>query len=94
MNVTRDDVLRCAQLAHIGLHEDEIEPLCQALGRVLDRAQNLNQLNLDKIEPYTHGAAVVLPRRSDDAKTSLSQAEALANAPQISDGYFLVPKVM
>ena len=94
MTVTQDDVIHCAQLAHISLHKDELEPLRQAMASVLNHAQNINQLNLEDVEPYIHRAYIMLPRRSDEARPTLSQTEALANAPQTSDGYFLVPKIM
>jgi len=94
MEVTREDVLRCAQLTHLSLGEDEIEPMRQAMAQMLSHAQSLDQLDLEGVEPSTHGLDAALPRRADEPRPGLTQAEALANAPQTDQGYFLVPKVM
>jgi aspartyl-tRNA(Asn)/glutamyl-tRNA(Gln) amidotransferase subunit C len=94
MEVTREDVLRCAQLTHLSLEEAEIAPLAQAMTQILSRAQSLDQLDLEGVEPCTHGLDLPLPRRPDEPRPGLTQAQALANAPQSDQGYFLVPKVL
>jgi len=93
MEVTREDVLRCARLTHLSLGEEEIEPLREAMAQILSHAQSLDQLDLEGVEPATHGLDIALPRREDVARPGFTQAEALANAPQTDRGYFLVPKV-
>jgi aspartyl-tRNA(Asn)/glutamyl-tRNA(Gln) amidotransferase subunit C len=94
MEVTREDVLRCAQLTRLSLGEDEIEPLRQAMTQVLSHAQSLDSLDLEGVEPCTHGLDLPLPRRDDDPRPGFTQETALANAPATDQGYFLVPKVM
>jgi aspartyl-tRNA(Asn)/glutamyl-tRNA(Gln) amidotransferase subunit C len=94
MEVTREEVLRCAQLTHLSLAPEEIEPLRQAMTQVLSHAQSLDQLDLEDVEPCTRGLELPLPRRADESRPGLTQAQALANAPRADQGYFLVPKVM
>jgi len=94
MDVTRDDVLRCAQLACLSLQEEEIEPMRLAMSQLLSQAERLNELPLDDVEPMTHGLALSLPRREDVAVPWFSQEEALANAPEKAQGHFVVPKVL
>jgi len=94
MEVTREDVLRCARLAHLSLEEAEIEPLRRQMAEFLSHAQSLDLLDLEGVEPCTHGLELPLPRRDDEPRPGLTQAQALANAPQADQGYFLVPKVM
>jgi aspartyl-tRNA(Asn)/glutamyl-tRNA(Gln) amidotransferase subunit C len=94
MEVTRADVLRCAQLAHLNLEEAEIEPMRLAMTQMLSHAQSLDQLDLEGVEPSTHGMDLTLLRRPDEPAPGFTQEQALANAPQSSQGYFLVPKVM
>ncbi len=94
MEVTRDDVLRCAKLARLSLHEEEIEPLRRAMAQLLTRAEKLDALPLDDLEPMLHALDLPLPRREDEPVPSLSQEEALANAPVHSHGHFVVPKVL
>ena len=94
MEVTREDVLRCAQLTRLSLAEAEIEPLRQAMAEVLSHAQSLDSLDLEGVEPCTHGLELPLPRRLDEPRAGFTQDEALANAPRTDQGHFLVPKVM
>lgn len=94
MEITRDDVLHCAQLARLSLQEDEIEPLRQAMMQMLSRAEKLDALDLEGVEPLFHPLDLTLPRRADVVGTSFTQDQALANAPVKSHGHFVVPKVL
>ena len=94
MEVTREDVLRCAELTRLSLGEEEIEPLRRDMERLLSHAQSLDALSLEGVEPTTHPLDLPLPRREDVARESFTQAEALANAPQTEQGHFVVPKVL
>ncbi len=94
MEVTREDVLRCAALAHLKLAEEEIEPLRLAMARMLSHAASLDELPLDTVEPLFGLAGRILPRREDVPGGSFTQAEALASAPQQDRGHFVVPKVL
>lgn len=94
MQVTREDVLRCASQAHLNLREEEIEPLRRDMERLLSHAEKLNELDLAQVEPMTQHLVRVLPRRADVVGPSLSQAQALSNAPDQEQGHFKVPKVL
>jgi aspartyl-tRNA(Asn)/glutamyl-tRNA(Gln) amidotransferase subunit C len=94
MEVTREDVLRCAALAHLNLSDDEIEPMRDAMARLLTHAASLDELPLDQVEPMRAGLGHPLPRREDEPRDTFTQAEALANAPAQDRGYFVVPKVL
>lgn len=94
MDVTREDVLHCAQLAGLSLAEAEIEPLRRDMARLLSQAEKLGQLPLEGVEPTLHGLDLPLPRRADLDRPGLSQAQALANAPDAEQGHFRVPKVL
>jgi len=94
MDVTREDVLRCARLAHLSLSEDELEPMREAMARLLSHAASLDELPLEAIEPMLTGLERPLPRREDVPAASFSQEQALANAPAQDRGLFVVPKVL
>jgi aspartyl-tRNA(Asn)/glutamyl-tRNA(Gln) amidotransferase subunit C len=94
MEVTREDVLRCAKLADLSLGEDEIEPMRRDMEKLLNQAQKLDELDLGSVGATLHGYSTVLPRREDVPSHAFSQSEALANAPAQERGHFLVPKVL
>jgi len=92
MDVTREDVLRCAALAGLRLEEAEIEPMRDAMARMLDRARRLQALDLEAVAPMARALPLSLTRREDTPEPTLTQAQALANAPETEDGHFRVPK--
>ena len=94
MDVTREDVLRCARLAHLSLAEAEIEPMRQAMAEILTHAASLDELDLSNVDPMLPGQGQPLPRREDVPRDGLTQAQALANAPVQDRGHFVVPKVL
>jgi len=94
MEVTREDVLRCAALAHLSLREEEIEPMRLAMAQMLTHAASLDELPLDEVEPLLLGHGRPVPRREDEPREGFTQADALANAPAQDRGYFVVPKVL
>lgn len=94
MEVTREDVLRCARLTDLSLGEDEIEPLRRDMEKLLSHAESLNTLSLEGVEPTTHGPTISLLRREDFVRPGFSQGEALSNAPEQNRGYFQVPRVI
>lgn len=94
MEVSREDVLRCARLTNLRLEEDEIEPLREAMARMLERARSLDDFDLDSVDLAALDPATILPRRPDEPRPCLSLEEALGNAPATEAGKFKVPKVL
>jgi len=92
MDVTREDVLRCAALTRLSLKEEEIEPLRRDMAQLLSHAQSLDTLDLEGVEPASLDRP--LPRREDVPREGFTQAEALANAPRTDRGHFAVPRVL
>ncbi|HOD32088.1 MAG: Glutamyl-tRNA(Gln) amidotransferase subunit C [Acidobacteria bacterium ADurb.Bin340] len=94
MDVTRDDVLRCARLTGLNLQEAEIEPLRRDMERLLTHAQSLQELDLEGVPPLLHPHVQACPRRPDVVEPSLTQAQALADAPDQDRGCFRVPRAL
>ena len=94
MDVTREDVLRCAALAHLSLREEEVEPMRRAMARMLTHAASLDELPLDQVEPMLQALDRPLPRREDEPQEAFTRDQALANAPEQDRGHFVVPKVL
>lgn len=94
MLLTREQVEHVADLAKLGLSEEEIELYQEQLSAILEFAAILQSLDTDAIPP----TATVLPllgvMREDRPAASLSQEDALANAPSTTDGYFPVKAVL
>jgi aspartyl-tRNA(Asn)/glutamyl-tRNA(Gln) amidotransferase subunit C len=88
------DVKYVAHLARIALTPDEQEKFGAQLSNILGYIEKLNQLDVDKIEPTAHAMPLVNVFRPDEVRPSLSNDEALRNAPASANGLFMVPKIV
>jgi aspartyl-tRNA(Asn)/glutamyl-tRNA(Gln) amidotransferase subunit C len=95
VSLTRDDVLRIAELARLELTEDEVELFTRQLASILDYVEQIRELNTTGV-PATSQVIGQAIDREDVVGPQLSRDEALANAPDaaIEAGLFKVPRVM
>jgi aspartyl-tRNA(Asn)/glutamyl-tRNA(Gln) amidotransferase subunit C len=94
MRLTREQVLHIAELAKLGITEEETERFAQQLSAILDFAEVLNRLDTAAIPPT---AQVITQRnitRPDEVRPSLTPAEALANVPQREGDYVRVRAIL
>lgn len=94
MSLSREDVQRVAELARLGLSEDEITAMQESLSSILDHVEVLNELNTDAIAPTAQVIAMSNVYRADEVGESLAQDQIMDMAPDHRDGFFAVPAVM
>ena len=92
--ISTDQVAHVARLARIELTPDEIEHYTGHLGRVLERARELEDLDLADVPPLAHPYPLHNVFRDDVAGPAVDRDEVLAQAPAASDGQFEVPPVL
>jgi aspartyl-tRNA(Asn)/glutamyl-tRNA(Gln) amidotransferase subunit C len=84
-----------AHLARIALTDEEAERYQEQVGQILKYIDQLNEIDVEGIEPTAHAGAVFNVVRQDVATgTSLSQEAALGNAPAVAHNQFRMPKVV
>jgi aspartyl-tRNA(Asn)/glutamyl-tRNA(Gln) amidotransferase subunit C len=88
------DVQYVARLARIALTPAEEEKFAAQLSQVLGFIETLNQLDVSGIEPTAHAVPMVNVARPDEVRPSLTNEEALRNAPAQANGLFLAPKIV
>jgi aspartyl-tRNA(Asn)/glutamyl-tRNA(Gln) amidotransferase subunit C len=88
------DVKYVAHLARIALTPDEQEKFGAQLSNILGYIEKLNELDVNKIEPTAHAVPLVNVFRPDEVRPSLTNEEALRNAPASANGLFMVPKIV
>jgi aspartyl-tRNA(Asn)/glutamyl-tRNA(Gln) amidotransferase subunit C len=93
VTITREDVLHVAELARLGIPEDEVERVQEQLGAILEAVGKVSELDLADVEPTSHPLDLVNEWAEDEPRPSLPREEALANAPDPADGSFRVPAV-
>lgn len=94
MSAPHLDVRYVADLVRLKLTDDEIAELQPQLDHVLSYIEQLNEVNVDDIEPTAHASAVYNVFRADNPRDTFTQEQAIANAPHSGSGLFLVPKVV
>lgn len=94
MSITVKDVQHVAKLARLQLSPEEEATLTEQMNAILQYAEKLNELDTENVKPTTHVLQVSNVMREDVVKESLSQEEALLNAPDEEDGHFKVPAVL
>lgn len=94
MEIDRAAVDHVARLARLDLSEAERERMRGELSAILNHADKIQELDLDGVEPTAHALPLRNAMREDEVKESLTQEQALANAPQAEDDRFLVPQIV
>jgi aspartyl-tRNA(Asn)/glutamyl-tRNA(Gln) amidotransferase subunit C len=94
MPLDRNAVDHVARLARLDLSEDERSRMQTELSHILEHVERIQTLDLDGIEPTSHAIPLVNVMRPDEVKDSLTQAEALANAPDAAEGGFKVRRIL
>lgn len=100
MKITREDVLRVAELAHLGLSPDEVETYQKQLDSILSYVDKLNELDVSNVEPM---AQVLYASPGSDARPELREdvlqpcqvsGDVLTQATDSAKPFFRVPKVI
>lgn len=94
MAVTRKDVEKIAELAHLKFSNDEMEDFTTQMNEILSYMDKLNQLDTENVEPLSHPVEHQNVFREDLVKPSVTTDDALKNAPSSVDSHFKVPKVI
>ncbi|HUS32751.1 MAG TPA: Asp-tRNA(Asn)/Glu-tRNA(Gln) amidotransferase subunit GatC [Kofleriaceae bacterium] len=92
--MTRKEVEEIALLARLHLEPAELTSLEQELGAILEHFSTLASVDTTDVPPMTHAVPLDLRLRSDEVAPSLTQAEALANAPAKQGDVFVVPAII
>ena len=94
MPLERAAVDHVARLARLDLSDAERERMQAELTQILEHADKIQELELDNVEPTAHALPLRNVMRPDEVRPSLTQDRALANAPEVEDGRFKVPRII
>ena len=94
MAVTKKDVEYIAELAKLKFKDEELEKFTEQLNEILAYVEKLNELDTTNVEPLSHPVEGSNVFREDVVKPLLDREEELRNAPDRSELFFKVPKVV
>mgnify|MGYP006380102809 CR=1 FL=1 len=94
MSVDAATVKRVARLARIAVSDADVPVLQGELNAILAFVEQLDEVNVDGIEPMTSVTPMILKKRVDIVNDGEIANKVTANAPASDDNYFMVPKVI
>jgi aspartyl-tRNA(Asn)/glutamyl-tRNA(Gln) amidotransferase subunit C len=94
MSVDADTVRRIAHLARIAVADGEVENLRAELNAMLAFVEQLQEVNVEGVEPMTSVTPMAMKKRHDVVTAGEDAEAVLKNAPQSADNFYLVPKVV
>ena len=94
MSVDAVQVRHIAKLARIAMSDGEIDALVPELNNILGWIEQLNEVDVDGVEPLTGAAAMAMRMRDDVVTDGGIQEAVLSNAPDRAGAFYAVPKVV
>jgi len=94
MSIDKDTAARVAKLARIKVEDDALPELAQEFNAILGFIEELNEVDVEGVEPMTSVTPQRLKRHVDGVTDGNQQEAVLKNAPDAREGFFAVPKVV
>ena len=94
MSVDAATVRHIAKLARIAVSDAEVEALAPELNNILGWVEQLQEVDVEGVEPMTAVIPNKLRLRADVVSDGGKRDDVLANAPAAEHGFFAVPKVI
>ena len=94
MSITESEARKVAHLARIAVADEALPALAAELNGILQFMEQLNEVDVEGVEPMTGVERMRLKRREDVVTDGNMQEAILRNAPDAREGFFAVPKVV
>lgn len=94
MSVDHATVKRVARLARLKVNEEDVPRLAGELNSILGWIEQLNAVDVSKVEPLTSVVTMKMKMRDDVVTDGHYPGKITANAPAQEDSFFMVPKVV
>jgi aspartyl/glutamyl-tRNA(Asn/Gln) amidotransferase C subunit len=92
--ISRQDVAHVARLARLDLTDEELERFTEQLAAVLEHAADVASLDISGVPPTAHPLPLRNVLREDEPRPGVDRQEVLAQAPDVEDGRFKVPRIL
>jgi aspartyl-tRNA(Asn)/glutamyl-tRNA(Gln) amidotransferase subunit C len=94
MKLSDEIIDHIAHLARLEFEGESKAAIKSDLENIIQFMDKLSELPTEQVEPLIFMSDEVNKLRDDIAQTTLSQQEALKNAPKKDSDYFRIPKVL
>ena len=94
MELGPEDVGYIAHLARLQIDEQEVPAYARNLSDILKLVEAMNAVDTEGVEPMAHPLDITQPLRADEVTETDRREVFQRNAPAVSDGLYLVPRVI
>ena len=94
MTIDAGQVAHIAKLARLDINDQEKELFGSQLSNILEHVRKLDELDTSSVQPTSHVLDISDVMREDTERPSLAVDEALKNAPDHTDKFYRVPKII
>lgn len=94
MKVTEDIVDHIAHLARLEYQGESKQAIMDDMNRIINFMEKLQEVDTENVEPLVFMTKEINHLREDKAEVTISQQDALKNAPKADSDYFRIPKVL
>jgi aspartyl-tRNA(Asn)/glutamyl-tRNA(Gln) amidotransferase subunit C len=91
--ISEEQVRHVANLARLGLTDDEIERMGGQLDAILDSIEKIQELDLSGVPPTANPLDLSNVLRPDEPRPEFTQEQVLSPAPERVDDLFAVPRI-
>ena len=93
--ISKEDVLYVSHLSRLKINESQIDQFQDQMATILGYIDQLNELNTEETPPTSHVlSSMKNVFREDKLKKSLTNDEALQNAPDREKNFFKVTRII
>ena len=92
--ISRDEVARLAKLARLALTDSELDSFAGQLDAILEYVGTIQAVDVSGVKPTGNPLKSENVTRPDVVAPSLTQQQALAEAPSADEGRFVVPQIL
>ena len=94
MEITEEIVDHIAHLARLEFKGEEKDAIKNDMNKIIQFMEKLQEIPTDNVEPLIFMSDEVNVLREDESKETITQKEALKNAPKKDSDFFRIPKVL
>lgn len=92
--IFREEVAGIARLARIAVSEEELDHLAGQLDTIVEAVSAVQAVDTEGVEPMSHPHSIEAGMRPDVQRTTLTQEQALDQAPEVEEDRFMVPQIL
>ncbi len=94
MRITKEEARHIAKLSRLSLSENEAGAFSGQLNSIIEYVEQLNKLDVGAVDPTSHVIPLRNVMREDIPAAPLPREEALKNAPDATEKFYRVPKII